>query len=165
MVLSRDEKKLRPKAIQIKQEKEQILNALVRHDFHVQDACRDTGINYNRYYKWLREDPAFKEKRDLVRTAMLHGLEHDIFAMAKGTHPKLDNTAVNRSIRFLLSKLHPDYRDKSEVSVTGQVTHTMMSEFDSWSEEKLIRFINTGQEIEDVEYEEVEGASGDETGQ
>jgi hypothetical protein len=84
-----------------------LLKALGTSYFVISNACKEARIERKTYYRWL-EQPKFKRACDEIEQDLLHVIED-----------RLKVEALNRqpwAVRFFLSRRHPSYKPKLEVS-------------------------------------------------
>lgn len=58
--------------------KKKLLEALERNYGIVTPACKEVGISRNQFYKYLREDPEFKQRVDDIDEMTLDFVEHKL---------------------------------------------------------------------------------------
>ena len=63
--------------------KNRFLEAYLNSNLSVVAACRDAGISKTGYYKWLHEDPAFKEAVDSQLEGLLDVCEGHLYQLAR----------------------------------------------------------------------------------
>jgi len=84
-----------------------LLKALETSYFVVSNACKAAKIERKTYYRWL-DQPEFRKECDKVEQDLLVVIED-----------RLKVEALNRqpwAVRFFLSRRHPNYKPKLEVS-------------------------------------------------
>lgn len=83
------------------------IKVLAKKFFVVTAACAEFGIDRGTYYDWL-DNPNFKKQVDK--------LDSDLFTVIED---RLKASAIERqpwAVRFFLSRRHPQYKQKIEVS-------------------------------------------------
>lgn len=93
-------------ALSIKQKK--LILCLKEEYFIVSNACKKANISREMYYRWLREVPEFSKA--------VNDVEQDFFNLIED---RLKTASFNKqpwAIKFFLSRRHPNYKPKLEVS-------------------------------------------------
>lgn len=83
----------------------------------VQVACEKVGVSRNTVYRWKREDKDFAKQFD---EALADGVEF-VNDMSESQLLQLIKEKNFSAVRFWLNKRHPAYKDKLEVTRTGDI--------------------------------------------
>ncbi len=83
----------------------------------VQVACEKVGVSRNSVYRWKREDKEFAKQFD---EALADGVEF-VNDMSESQLLQLIKEKNFSAVRFWLNKRHPAYKDKLEVTRTGDI--------------------------------------------
>tara|TARA_B100000745_G_C19822606_1_gene271767 strand:- start:41 stop:439 length:399 start_codon:yes stop_codon:yes gene_type:complete len=83
----------------------------------VQVACEKAGVSRNTVYRWKREDKDFAKQFD---EALADGVEF-VNDMSESQLLQLIKEKNFSAVRFWLNKRHPAYKDKLEVTRTGDI--------------------------------------------
>ena len=127
------------------------LAVLATNFFNVTNTCAEFGINRRTYYKWL-EDPTFSKRRDEIRNALTESLEGVGRQIALGTHTSCEGKPSADLIKFFLRALHPQFKDKRSLEVSGKVDHNH-TDMASWTTEQLHHYATTGNEPVEADFE------------
>lgn len=83
----------------------------------VQVACEKVGVSRNTVYRWKREDKDFAKEFD---EALADGVDF-VNDMSESQLLQLIKEKNFSAVRFWLNKRHPAYKDKLEVTRTGEI--------------------------------------------
>lgn len=83
----------------------------------IQVACEKVGVSRNTVYRWKREDKDFAKQFD---EALADGVEF-VNDMSESQLLQLIKEKNFSAVRFWLNKRHPAYKDKLEVTRTGDI--------------------------------------------
>ncbi len=83
----------------------------------VQVACEKTGLSRNTIYRWKREDKKFAQAFD---EALSDGISF-VNDMSESQLLQLIKEKNFSAVRFWLNKRHPAYKDKLEVTRSGNI--------------------------------------------
>lgn len=82
-------------------------------------ACREVGVSRKTAYRWMSDDPAFREAIEDAREDALDNIEASL--IRRGISGASDIAAF-----FILKRWRPEYRDTHKLDISGTVLHGHM---------------------------------------
>ena len=97
------------------QHKKAVIEALESSLGVVSEACKEAGVGRTTFYKWMREDPEFKEEVDSIEDYALDFVESKLYGQIK----KGDTTAI---IFYMKTKgKKRGYIEKTQFEHSGEI--------------------------------------------
>lgn len=127
---------------------QRFLAELAANNFDANIACKKSDVGYSTYRNWCRTDAEFVEHYQEVYQNMLDGLQALGIQLCYGEHPSQDGKPNDNMLRFMLKSLHKSYQDIRKLQVSGKVDHEHHYDYESWTDEQIDHYLETGKELE-----------------